>query len=257
MVDEEAFYHHVGGNVLCDLIRAHGAERIYQVNDDKIGEREVDISDFDVPNHADDWYRFDDSFDWFIATTHNNLAVIAGDWLVSAVKTLWPNWADYPYTPPWLKSRPSEERPTREEHLKSRRDSEYYRAVYQGRTEEIAALLDEGWDIQTPIFKMGSALHYAAARGQIDVAALLIQRGADINARSGYGVTPLMDAVSNGHVTLIAQLLAASADKSLRADSSEHAKARAGLTALEIAEQSPYIAALGKARRLEILELLG
>jgi len=43
-------------------------------------------------------------------------------------------------------------------------------------------------------------LHYAAEHGHLDVALLLIERGADVNSRNNEGKTPLDVAREEGHV---------------------------------------------------------
>lgn len=54
-----------------------------------------------------------------------------------------------------------------------------------------ALLLDRGADPNAKGFNGSSVLHWAAAREDLDVAELLIGRGADVNARDGWGSTPL------------------------------------------------------------------
>ena len=63
-----------------------------------------------------------------------------------------------------------------------------------------------------------SALHYAVFAGHGEVAALLLQHGADINARSTNGSSVLMMAVYEGHEPLVRQLLARGADRSITND---------------------------------------
>ncbi len=58
-------------------------------------------------------------------------------------------------------------------------------------------LLDEGVDVNTKFRYGATALSYAADRGHLDVAKLLVDRGADVNARDTfYNATPLTWAVS-------------------------------------------------------------
>ena len=54
-----------------------------------------------------------------------------------------------------------------------------------------ALLLDRGADPNAKGINGHTALHWAAAREDLDVAQVLIDRGADVNARDGWGSTPL------------------------------------------------------------------
>ncbi len=77
------------------------------------------------------------------------------------------------------------------------------------------ALIDakETWNGQT-------ALMWAAAAGNAPIVQLLIERGADIRARSNAGTTPLMFAVRQGDVAAVRALVVAGADlKQTRPDS--------------------------------------
>jgi ankyrin repeat protein len=55
-------------------------------------------------------------------------------------------------------------------------------------------------------------LHLAAARGALDIAALLLDRGADVDERTEDGDTPLTYAVMRGHVDFVRLLVARGAD---------------------------------------------
>jgi hypothetical protein len=46
-------------------------------------------------------------------------------------------------------------------------------------------------------------LHWAAYNGHIEISRLLLQNGAEVNARSSNGYTPLHWAASNGHVDIL------------------------------------------------------
>jgi uncharacterized protein len=74
-----------------------------------------------------------------------------------------------------------------------------YLLALPGAADDIHARTSQG---QTP-------LHYAAAHGADSVVQLLLQRGADVNARDSAGCTPLMDA---GSLAVVKLLLAAGAD---------------------------------------------
>lgn len=60
-----------------------------------------------------------------------------------------------------------------------------------------------------------TALHYAAAKGNSEIVQLLLDKRADINARSPTHITPMMMAARNGHIYTVKLLLDRGADASL------------------------------------------
>lgn len=63
-----------------------------------------------------------------------------------------------------------------------------------------------------------TSLHYAARDGYVEAATLLLERGADVNARSGDGTTPLLIATINGNYDLAMGLLERGADPNLESE---------------------------------------
>ena len=59
-------------------------------------------------------------------------------------------------------------------------------------SNDINAITDDLWDYSTP-------LHFAAENGKLDVVEYLVQKGANINAKTGNGKTAYDLAVENGH----------------------------------------------------------
>ena len=80
-----------------------------------------------------------------------------------------------------------------------------------------------------------TGLHVAALWGNFEVAMMLIDAGANINAKNQFGVTPLASAVPNDHITMVQLLLDERADPQIRSANgvlpSEVAKS-AGMRAL-------------------------
>ncbi len=93
-------------------------------------------------------------------------------------------------------------------------------AAFFGGADVAEALIDAGSDLEA-VSRNAMAvrpLNSAAAGGHGDVSRLLVERGADVNAKQAQGFTPLHAAAQNGDADLVAVLLAAGADKDARAD---------------------------------------
>jgi ankyrin repeat protein len=80
----------------------------------------------------------------------------------------------------------------------------------------IGRLLQKGADINYKDPKIGwTSLHYATSAESIAVVKLLINKGADINARNNQGATPLLVAVQHDSLPITKLLLARGADVNL------------------------------------------
>ncbi len=85
-------------------------------------------------------------------------------------------------------------------------------AAFFGRSDLAALLIDRGADLDarsrsTRFAIENTPLHAAAANRQTGVAQLLIERGADVNAKDGSGFTPLGLAANNRDDILVMVLL--------------------------------------------------
>ncbi|WP_186408052.1 ankyrin repeat domain-containing protein [Candidatus Accumulibacter aalborgensis] len=90
-------------------------------------------------------------------------------------------------------------------------------AAWGGHQEAVKWLLEHG----APLDRQGNqwgALHYAVFNGHAQVVADLMARGANVNARSPNGSTPLMMAAREGRDALARVLLEAGANSRLQSD---------------------------------------
>jgi ankyrin repeat protein len=92
-------------------------------------------------------------------------------------------------------------------------------AAFFGHRDLARLLLDRGADVNARsrsdrFARQNTPLHAAAANSQAEVAALLVERGADVNARDGSGFTPLALAANSRNDLLMILLL----EKGARAD---------------------------------------
>jgi ankyrin repeat protein/glyoxylase-like metal-dependent hydrolase (beta-lactamase superfamily II) len=85
-------------------------------------------------------------------------------------------------------------------------------AVKRGDTAAVAALLNQGVDVNKPDPDGTTALHWAAHRSDLKTAELLLGAGANAAAVNAYGATAISEAAAEGAAEMIARLLDAGAD---------------------------------------------
>jgi len=107
-------------------------------------------------------------------------------------------------------------------------------AAFQKNKPAVLALLEKGAQINRPGW---TALHYAAAAGDLDIMKLLLERHAYIDAASPTGTTPLMLAAREGQEDAVKLLLDEGADAALK-DRAWHENA----AEFAIRAQKPWIA---------------
>lgn len=107
-------------------------------------------------------------------------------------------------------------------------------AAFRGNQAAVQEMLARGAKVEQPGW---TALHYAAASGSTGIAALLLQRGAHVDAESPSGMTSLMLAAREGQEKAVMFLLEAGADAT-RKDGGFHQTAAEFATKAE----KPWIA---------------
>jgi len=94
--------------------------------------------------------------------------------------------------------------------------NEMMRPIIRGETKTVRALLDAGYPIEEPVYSDATPLFYAVDEGKTPIVRLLIERGANVNARmEQFQYTPLMVAAQNLKLDIVKALLAAGADHKL------------------------------------------
>ena len=105
-------------------------------------------------------------------------------------------------------------------------------AAAKGHVDIAALLIAKGGDTNAKDEDGEVPLHLAAANGQVELASLLIAQGADVNARSVGGSTPLRMAAEEGRAQMVSLLVEKGADVK--------AKAATGWTPLHGAAENGY-----------------
>jgi ankyrin repeat protein len=98
-------------------------------------------------------------------------------------------------------------------------------AAFFGKSEAARLLLNKGAEVNARSTNAmeNMPLHAAAAGRHVDVVKLLIERGASANARQHGGWTPLHSAAQNGDLEIARTLVDAGADVQTRADNNQTA----------------------------------
>src|SRR6266581_3885644 len=114
-------------------------------------------------------------------------------------------------------------------------DGKLFRAVTNGRLEEASRLISMGADVNATRFLDSSGtnvLMVASERGDAPLVKLLLEKGANVNAKTKFNATPLSLAIPRGHGAIVETLIAHGADV--------NRKDYAGRTALMVAQERNY-----------------
>lgn len=96
----------------------------------------------------------------------------------------------------------------------------HYVAFFNGNVDLASTLLEAGAEVDAVARnnQQVTPLHSAAAHRHNAIIRLLLERGANVNARQQDGETPLMEAAQNGETELVDLFLAQGADTALTTD---------------------------------------
>ena len=88
-------------------------------------------------------------------------------------------------------------------------------AAQEGHTDCVQLLLQRGADVNKRSGCRSSSAHYAAGRGHRGSLLALLDGGCDVDARDNWNMTPLMWAAQEGHAECVQLLLERDADASM------------------------------------------
>ena len=80
-------------------------------------------------------------------------------------------------------------------------------AAYHGRLAICRLLLDKGAQLEAKNINGMTPLHHAAVQGQVEIVRLLCDRGADVEARTNRGNRPLHSSAWQGHVSVVKEFI--------------------------------------------------
>jgi hypothetical protein len=103
-------------------------------------------------------------------------------------------------------------------------------AAWGNRLEAVKKLISDGADLNAATTQGQTPLHLAAKKGWQDVALFLVKEGADVNPKNQDGWTPLHEAAFNGKGEIIKLLVDSGADL--------YAKDEDGVTPLQVANDT-------------------
>ncbi len=80
-------------------------------------------------------------------------------------------------------------------------------AARDGHLAICRLLIDKGAQLEAKDMLSSTPLHWAAIEGHVEIVRLLCDRGADVEARDRWGSRPLHDAARNGHISVVKELV--------------------------------------------------
>jgi hypothetical protein len=92
------FYNEIPLNVLQGILKRHEITRVWELREGHEAGYEMDTAFLDLYYDGTEGYWTSEGMDWLIYVSHENSLTVAGEWLIAAIKVLWPRWNEHLYT---------------------------------------------------------------------------------------------------------------------------------------------------------------
>jgi len=93
----EHFHAEVRPAVLQSILAKRGIDRVWELREDN-PDYEIDLELFEPVYDGAEGYWTSRELDWIVYASHERSITIAGKWLITALKTAWPDWKQGLYT---------------------------------------------------------------------------------------------------------------------------------------------------------------
>lgn len=91
----------VAGGRLHAILDARKVGRVFELREDGSA-YETRLADLDPVYTGGEGFWCSAAMDWVLYASHENSLTVGGEWLIVAVKSAWPEWAQYVWTNPFF-----------------------------------------------------------------------------------------------------------------------------------------------------------
>lgn len=93
----EWFFSQISIEALHRILQTHAITRIWELREGG-AVYEMDYQFLEPFYDGEEGYWTSQNMDWLIYVSHEHSLTVAGEWLIAAIKTIWPRWKEHLYT---------------------------------------------------------------------------------------------------------------------------------------------------------------